>query len=48
MKALYWHVDGLATHFQPPNANFNDSREMGDVSMEFSEAPSTHAKDGKG
>ena len=48
MKALYWHVDGLATHFQPPNVNFNDSREMGDVSMEFSEAPSTHAKDGKG
>lgn len=40
MRALYWHVEGIANNFNP---NFNDSGDVGEISMEFQET----AKDGK-
>lgn len=48
MKALYWHVDGIASKFLPAAAQFNESRDIGEISMEFSEAPTAQTKDGKG
>jgi len=39
MKVLYWHVDGLANNFTPGNPNFDESRDIGGMSMEFQEAP---------
>ena len=42
MRALYWHVEGIANRFMTA-PNFNDSRDMGEISMEFAEV----AKDGK-
>ena len=45
MRALYWHVEGLANNFMA-TADFNDSRDMGEISMEFGEAPAL-GKDGK-
>lgn len=46
MKVLYWHVDGLANNFIPMNPNFNESRDVGEMSMEFQEAPKLN-QDGK-
>ena len=46
MRALYWHVEGIANNFMA-TPNFNDSRDMGEISMEFSEAPTQNTKDGK-
>lgn len=48
MKALYWHVDGIAGQLLPQSGPFNDSRNMAEISMEFSEAPTMQTKDGKG
>ena len=45
MRALYWHVEGIANNFMAA-PNFNDSRDMGEISMEFNEAPA-QSKDGK-
>lgn len=47
MRALYWHVEGLASNFMPTHSNLNDSRDMGEISMEFTEAPASQSKDGK-
>lgn len=38
MRALYWHVEGLANNFTG-SPDFNDSRDMGEISMEFAEEP---------
>ena len=45
MRALYWHVEGIASNFMA-SAGFNDSRDIGEISMEFNEAPAQN-KDGK-
>ena len=45
MKVLYWHVDGLANNFIPTQ-HFNESRDIGEMSMEFNEAPKQSNKDG--
>lgn len=36
MRALYWHVEGIANNFMA-SSNLNDSRDMGEISMEFNE-----------
>ena len=39
MKVLYWHVDGLANNFAPGSSNFNESRDIAEMSMEFQDVP---------